>query len=185
MARRIYTSIYSKSAVLEVREAVKVRERGEWKEYLGRTVIRAATLESGDNHKEITMSLSPSECYKLGIVIKQVAKSQQPVKKKVIIHNPEGNKYSEIIVEYWQNGDRKGFAVILQLRERVEDRDNILVRINVPIEKIEFLALGDFFQSLNTLLRWREVIKVEQQEPHEAPADEPVIDDDDLDDIEL
>jgi len=51
------------------------------------------------------------------------------------------------------------------------------------------LALADFLLNLNTLLRWREVIKVEQQESSQepAPAEEELDDliDDDIDEIEL
>ena len=182
MARRIYTAEFSRNSVLEVKETAKVKESGEWKEYHGRVVVRAATLQSGDNHREIAMLLSPVECYKIGLVIKQVAKATQPIRKKVIVHKPEESKFSELIVEYWRNDNRSGYAIILQLREG----DNV-VKVNVPLDRINFLALGEFFKNLNTLLRWKEIVRVEveQQEPHEAPADEPVIDDDDLDDIEL
>lgn len=183
MARKIYCAEYSRNSVLEVKEAVKVSQRGDWKEYHGRVVVRAATLESGDNHKEIAMSLSPVECFKIGLVIKQVAKATQPTRKKVIIHQPEEGKYSELVVEHWQNGNRSGYAVILQLREG----DNVVTKVNIPLEKVNFLALGEFFKDLNTLLRWKDAVKVESGgEPEETPPEEPVeLDDDDLDDIDL
>jgi len=183
MARKIYAAEYSRNAVLEIKEAVKTVQRGDWKEYHGRVVVRAATLETGDRHKEVMMSLSPVECYRLGLVIKQIVKSQQPVRKKVIIHQPEEGKFSELIAEYWRNNNREGYAIILQLREG----DNVTVKVNVPIEKINFLALGDFFQSLNTLLRWRELKKVESSDSNEqeVPEEEPLEIDDDLDDIDL
>jgi len=183
MARRIYTAEFSRNSVLEVKETAKVKESGEWKEYHGRVVVRAATLQSGDNHREIAMLLSPVECYKIGLVIKQVAKATQPIRKKVIVHKPEESKFSELIVEYWRNDNRSGYAIILQLREG----DNV-VKVNVPLEKVNFLALGDFFQSLNTLLRWREVVRIESPEesPEETPNDDLPIDNDDaFDDIEL
>ena len=188
--RKIYTAIYSRNSVLEFREGVKVKQSGDWKEIEGRLIARAATLESGEGHKEIVMSLTPTECYKLGLVAKQVAKSTSPTKKRAIVHNPTDNRWSEILVEYWRNNDRSGYAIILQVKEKEGDNERIVNKINVPTtNKVELLALADFLLNLNTLLRWREVIKVEQQESSQepAPAEEELDDliDDDIDEIEL
>jgi hypothetical protein len=187
MARRIFSEIYSRNSVLELKESAKVKTRGEWKEYYGRLLLRAANLETGDNHKEIVMSLSPTECYKLATVIKHVVKNGG--RKTAIVHRPQQDeaKFTEVVVEKWENNGRSGYAIILQIRIKENDRDRIETRINIPVEKLELLALASFLENLNTSLRWREVIKVQQEASDEAPADEPIddIEDIDIDDIDM
>ena len=191
MGRKLFTEVYSKNSVLELREVAKTRRSNEWREYYGRLLMRASTLETGDARKEVIMSLSPSECYKLGLLIKQIAKTSQPTKRKVIIHKPDQNveRYTEILVEHWQNNGKSGYSVILQVRKKENERDFIETKVNVPMDKIDFLSLGHFLENLNVLLRWKEVVKVEET-PEESPeeteetSDLP-IDNNEFDDIEL
>jgi hypothetical protein len=174
MRRRIYTAVYSRNSVLELREGRKIKQSGEWKEIEGRLVVRAATLQS--QPREIIMSLSPAECFRLATTIKHVVKNGG--RKTAIVHRPQQDeaKFSEIIVERWENNGRSGYAIILQIR--MDNR--IAERINIPTEKLELVALAKFLEDLNTLLRWREVVKVEQEQ-EEAPEDDIVIDDEDID----
>jgi len=186
--RKIYTAIYSRNSVLEAKESAKIAQKGEWKEYFGRLQLRAATLTTGDDHRELVMSLTPAECYKLSLVIKQIVKNGG--RKVAILHKPnqEEERYTEVVVEKWENNGRSGYAIILQIRTKENGRDRIELKINVPVDKVELLAFADFLQGLNTLLRWRGAVKVESggEEPEETPPEEPVeINDDDLDDIDL
>ena len=186
--RKIYSAIYSRNAVLEAKEAAKVSQRGDWKEYHGRLLLRGATLESGENHKEIVMSLEPKECFKLAAVIKQIVKNGG--RKVAIVHKPnqDEERYNEVVVEKWENNGRSGYAIILQVRVKENDRDRIVLKVNVPVDKIELLAFSDFLKELNTILRWRDIVKVEPQEgsnEQEVPPPEPLEIDDDLDDIDL
>lgn len=173
MAKRIYTSVFSRNAVLEVREGNKVKVNGEWKEIYGRAILRAANLQSGENHQEVIVSLTPTECYKVALAMKQVAKNNEATKKKVLVHKPvqDEEKFTELIVEQWRNNNRTGFAVLLQTRNQQE----IEKKVNVAMDKVEFLALADFLQSLNSLLRWKEIIKIETQQ-EEIPVDDPILD---------
>lgn len=180
--RKIYSAIYSKNSVLEVREAGKTKVKNGWKETIGRVILRGATFDH--SHKEIVVSLTPTECFALSIGIKHILKTQEATKKRIVVHKPAENKFTEVYVEHWKNENRDGYAVIL----RVKNGETTQTLINVPTSKIELMAFAEFLRDLNTIARWKEAVKVEQgstetptpTETEEEETEEDEISDDDI-----
>jgi len=183
MAKRIYYALYSKSAVVEFEEKPKIRQRNGWIEKTGALKVRFATLESGENHKELLSQMNPAECYKFYAKASKVIKGQSN-REEVFVHkqqNQQDAPTKRLIIERWERNGRKGFSVILVVSQQGEQE-----KINVACNGEELAALADWMRELNTLLRYKEIIKVEEEEggdePPPQPDDEVPVGDEDLPD---
>ena len=119
MAKRIYYALYSKSAVVEFEEKPKIRQRNGWIEKTGALKVRFATLESGENHKELLSQMNPAECYKFYAKANKVIKGQSN-REEVFVHkqqNQHDAPTKRLIIEKWERNGRKGFSVILVVKQ--------------------------------------------------------------------
>lgn len=183
MAKRIYYALYSKSAVVEFEEKPKVKQKNGWIEKTGALKVRFATLESGENHKELLSQMNPAECFKFYAKANKVIKGQSN-REEVFVHKQQDQQDAptkRLIIEKWERNGRKGFSVILVVKQGEQTE-----KINVACSGEELVALADWMKELNTLLRYKEVIKVEEEnggdEPPPQPDDEVPVDDEDLPD---
>jgi hypothetical protein len=80
----------------------------------------------------------------------------------------------------WERNGRKGFSLILIVKQGEQTE-----KINVACSGEELIALADWMKELNTLLRYKEVIKVEEEggdEPLPQPDDDIPVDEEELPD---
>ncbi|GAB6075160.1 hypothetical protein [Desulfurobacterium crinifex] len=183
MARRIYYPLYSRSSVVEFEERPKVRQRNGWIEKTGALRVRFATLEAGENHKKLLTQMNPVECYKFYAKATKVLKGQSS-QEEVFVHKNHDQQDAptkKLLIERWERNGKKGFSIILLVLQG-EQRE----RINVACSGEELAALADWMKELNTILRYKEAIRVEEEEggnePLPQPDDEVPVDDEELPD---
>jgi hypothetical protein len=182
MAKRIFYPLYSKSAVAEFEEKQKTKQRNGWIEKTGVLKVRFATLQTGENHKELLSQMSPAECYKFYAKANKVLKGQS-TREEIFVHKQQDQQNAptkRLIVEKWERNGRKGFSLILIVKQGEQTE-----KINVACSGEELIALADWMKELNTLLRYKEVIKVEEEggdEPLPQPDDDIPVDEEELPD---
>ena len=161
MTKRIFYALYSKSAVVEFEEKPKVRQQRNWIEKTGAIRLRFATLRTGENHQELFAQMTPMECYKFYVKALKILKGQSS-QEEVFIHrnnDQENASTKRLLIEKWERNGRKGYSLVLLVTQGEERK-----RINVACSGDELLSLTDWMKSLNSLLRYKEVIKVEEEE---------------------
>ena len=148
--------IFSQSAGVEIREAVKSsEERGQVTERSGRIHLRFFKLtpkSKPDDVTQIRFVCEPDEAFGLSLMIHQVAGSSVLCKEKLNPHKfSAGDQGTETVttlsVEKWERGGKGGYALTVA---RGKDF------ISVPVPLAKFVFAGEFLRVLSTEQSWVE-----------------------------